>query len=43
MDKIKCIIVEDEIPSAEELRYVLSCITLLKLKVLPMTMLRLLT
>ena len=32
MDKIKCIIVEDEIPSAEELDYVLSQYKFLEIK-----------
>jgi two-component system response regulator LytT len=32
MDKIKCVIVEDEIPSAEELKYVLSQYSFLEIK-----------
>jgi len=32
MDKIKCIIVEDEIPSAEELKYVLSQYSFIEIK-----------
>ena len=32
MDKIKCIIVEDEIPSAQELKYVLSQYSFIEIK-----------